>query len=91
LPEEAGDGFYASVMTYKSLTEIKDPRSKIKNLTIPVLILKGECDNQKWGFTDEYLQLFKNHQLVVVPNAGHFISVEQPALYMNAIQQFLKN
>ena len=89
--QEAGDGFYASVMTYKSLIQIKDPRSKIKNLAMPVLVMKGECDNQEWGFTNEYLQLFQNHKLVIIPNAGHFISVEQPALYINTIQQFLKN
>lgn len=89
LKEEAGDGFYANVMTYRSLTQIKNERSKIKKLTISVLIVKGECDNQKWGFTNEYLQLFKNHQLVVIPNAGHFIYVEQPQLYINSIQKFL--
>ena len=89
LKEEAGDGFYASVMTYKSLTETKDVRTKISKLTLPVLVLKGECDNQKWGFTNEYVRLFKKHQLIIIPNAGHFIAVEQPALYINAIGKFL--
>jgi pimeloyl-ACP methyl ester carboxylesterase len=35
--------------------------------------MKGECDNQKWGFTNEYLELFKNSELKIIPGAGHFI------------------
>jgi proline iminopeptidase len=89
LKAEAGSGFYVGVMTFKSLSDVQDPRSKIKNSKIPVLIMKGQCDNQKWGFTNEYLELFPNHQLTVIPNAGHFISVEQPQLYIKTIRAFV--
>jgi len=89
LKAEAGDGFYAGVMTFNSLTKVKDSRIRIKDSQVPVLVIKGECDNQKWGFTNEYLQLFKNHELAIIPNAGHFIAVEQPESYIKTIQQFL--
>jgi proline iminopeptidase len=89
LKEDAGSGFYASIMTFKSLTEVNDPRPKLKNLRTPVLVMKGQCDNQKWGFTKEYLGLFQNSELVIIPDAGHFISIEQPKLYIKAIEQFL--
>lgn len=89
LPEDAGSGYYAGVMTYNDLTKIKDKRPQMKNVKIPVLIMKGQCDNQKWGFTQEYLQLFQNSELTVIPGAGHFIAVEQPALYINTILHFL--
>jgi len=89
LKAESGGGFCAQLMTYQSLKMMPDPRPKLKNTNIPVLVLKGQCDNQKWGFTNEYLQLFPNHQLVVIPDAGHFISVEQPAVYLEAIKRFL--
>lgn len=89
LKEEAGDGFYSGIMTLHSLSKVNDPRPKIQSVAIPVLVMKGECDNQKWGFTNEYLQLFKNSQLIVVPGAGHFISVEQPELYIKTIKEFL--
>lgn len=85
----AGSGFYAAVMTFKSLDVVQDPRPKIKHLNIPILILKGQCDNQKWGFTNEYLELYRNHQFAFIPDAGHFISVEQPELYVKAIKEFL--
>jgi proline iminopeptidase len=85
----AGGGYYASIMTYNSLLKIQDPRPKLKELKTPVLIMKGECDNQKWGFTNEYKEVFQNSELVIVPAAGHFISEEQPGLYIKTIQQFL--
>jgi proline iminopeptidase len=89
LKVEAGSGFYSALMTFKSLGQVKDPRSLLKKLNIPVLIIKGQCDNQPWGFTNEYLALFSNHQLTFIPGAGHFITIEQPALYLNAIKDFL--
>ncbi|MCW3124976.1 MAG: alpha/beta hydrolase [Bacteroidetes bacterium] len=85
----AGGGFYAQVMTVYSFHELTDPRPKLKGLPIPVMIMKGQCDNQKWDDTQEYLGLFPDHQLVIIPGAGHSISVEQPELYLRTIRQFL--
>ncbi len=89
LKPDAGNGFYAATMTMKSLSEVQDPRPKIKNVKIPILVIKGQCDNQQWGFTNEYLDLFTNHQLTVISKAGHYISVEQPEFYINTIRKFL--
>ncbi|TAH10992.1 MAG: alpha/beta hydrolase [Sphingobacteriia bacterium] len=86
---EAGSGFYAAVMTFKNLGQVQDPRPKLKNSTLPALVMKGQCDNQKWGFTNEYLVLFRNHQFAFIPDAGHFISVEQPESYIKSIKGFL--
>lgn len=87
---EAGGGFYSQVMTIHSLTKIKDPRPKLKNSQIPILIMKGQCDNQRWGFTNEYLELFPDHEVTIMANAGHSIAVEQPGLYFKTIIDFLK-
>lgn len=89
LKADAGAGFYARVMTFNSLLQLHDPRPKVKNLKIPILVLKAQYDNQSWGFTNEYCELFVDHQFIVIPNAGHFISVEQPELYIKAIRNFL--
>jgi proline iminopeptidase len=88
---EAGGGFYAQIMTVKSLNEIEDPRPKLKNLNFPVLIMKGQCDNQKWGYITEYFGLFPVHKFSVIPNAGHSISIEQPGRYLETIRRFLNN
>jgi proline iminopeptidase len=90
LKRTAGSGFYARIMTYKSLTQIPDPRQKIWEIKMPVLVMKGQCDNQQWGFTNEYLELIENSQFSFIQSAGHFISVEQPGIYINIIREFLK-
>jgi proline iminopeptidase len=87
---EGGGGFYAQVMTMRSLSGIQDPRPKLRGLTIPILVMKGQCDNQPWGAVKEYLQLFPNHQLKIIPDAGHSVSVEQPEVYLETIRDFLR-
>ena len=89
LKTTAGSGFYSGVMTYKSLTQIPDARSKIRQINIPVLVMKGQCDNQYWGFTNEYLELIDHSRFAFIPEAGHFISIEQPGLYVLTIREFL--
>ena len=84
-----GNGFYVQEMTMQTLNQMPDPRPKLKNSRIPVLIMKGQCDNQKWGFVTEYLELFPDHQLTIIPNSGHAISFEQPELYLKTIRNFL--
>lgn len=88
---EGGGGFYAQLMTVKSFNKIQNPRPKLKGLNFPILILRGQCDNQPWGFVNEYLELFPNYRLKIIPNAGHSITVEQPELYLKTIREFLKN
>lgn len=88
-PARGGSGYYAGLMTFEDLLKHSDPRPKLKELTLPVLIMKGQCDNQPWGATFEYTQLFRNHQLVLIQGAGHFIHVEQPANFYQSIKTFL--
>jgi proline iminopeptidase len=89
LADRGAGGFYASIMTFKSIQLLKSFRDKIKGLDLPVLILKGQCDNQPWGATNEYLTLFPNHKFVLVPDAGHFINVEQHEVYIRENEKFL--
>lgn len=91
LEAESGGGFYVQIMTVKSFSNIKDPREKLRNCKVPTLIMKGQCDSQPWGFVTEYLELFPNHTLKIIPDAGHSISVEQPKLYISTIKEFLNH
>jgi proline iminopeptidase len=86
---EAGGGFYAQVMTVQSLAHVPDPREELKNSKIPVLVIRGQCDSQPWGFASEYLELFPDHRLTIIPDAGHAAYVEQPGLYTDAIRTFM--
>jgi proline iminopeptidase len=89
LEAEGGGGFYAQIMTVKSFSEIKDPRTKLTNCKVPTLIMKGQCDGQLWGVVNEYLELFPNHTLKIIPDAGHSITAEQPEIYSRTIREFL--
>ena len=87
--ETGGNGYYVQLMTMRSLSEIDNPRTKLAAPKIPLYLMRGQCDNQKWGFMTEYLSLFPKHKLVIIPNAGHSIAIEQPELYLSTLRGFL--
>lgn len=89
LKEEGGAGSYCNLNTSVSYGSLKDPRIKLKNNKIPVLIMKGQCDNIDWGYTKEYLDLYSNSKFKLIPNAGHQLFAEQPELYIKTIKDFL--
>jgi proline iminopeptidase len=86
---EGTEGMYVQLMTSRSLAHVKDRREKIKQLQVPVLVMKAQCDNQPWGYTAEYLGLFAVHEFLLVKNSGHNIFLEQPGEYVRAIDKFL--
>jgi len=89
VPSGPGGGFYCQLMTYRSYRKYQDHRAEIKKIGCPVLILKGSCDNQAWGYTAEYIELIRTSKLQVIPDAGHSISLEQPGMYLELINDFL--
>lgn len=86
---ESGSGYYSMVKTAQSFKKTTDVRPKLTACPIPALVMRGQCDGIKWGYANEYLQLFINHRLVIIPGAGHSIGREQPGLYLQTIRQFL--
>jgi proline iminopeptidase len=77
-------------MTVKSFPEVDDKRSRLKKIDIPILILRGQCDNQKWGFTKEYLDLFSNSKLEIIKGVGHNLIHGGKEEYYELIEQFLR-
>jgi proline iminopeptidase len=55
----------------------------------PVLIVHGQGDFLPLEGSCEWQRSFPNARLVVVPNAGHFIWLEQPETFFGALDQFL--
>ena len=62
----------------------------MKLLNIPFLLLRGQYDNQKWGYFQEYLNYLPDVTFKIIPKSGHFIEIEQPALFYSEIEAFLK-
>lgn len=86
---KSGYGYYVNIKTVQSFDNSSNRRATLSNCEIPILIMSGQFDGRKWGYTDEYLKIFKNHQLVIIPKAGHSIAVEQPERYINTMIKFL--
>ena len=84
-----GSGYYCHLMTIQSFDTVEDKRSLLKELDLPVLILRGQCDNQVWGYTNEYLELFKNSRLEIINDAGHAILISQAEKYQQQACSFL--
>jgi proline iminopeptidase len=87
---ENRSGFYSMVKTVQSFENAEDIRQKLHNCTVPALIMRGQCDGIKWGYVTEFLELFTNHRLIIIPGAGHSISREQPELYIRNMLEFLQ-
>lgn len=86
---KSGYGYYVHIKTVQSFNKTPSRRDVLSKCKTPILIMRGQFDGGKWGYTDEYLNVFKNHQLVIIPNAGHSIALEQPELYIHTIVKFL--
>jgi len=89
-PMESGAGYYSMIKTVQSFNDLPDTRIKLKDCPIPLLILRGQCDGIKWGYSAEYASYFKNIRIEIIPGAGHAIAREQPELYLRHIRNFLK-
>ena len=77
-------------MTVKSFWYLEDKRANLRGLDIPILIFKGQCDNQKWGYRKEYLDLFPNSELIILKEVGHDIISTRGEDYLLKIQDFLE-
>jgi len=86
---KGGDGYYSHIMTLKSIHNIENKRHKLRELSTPMLILRGQCDNQKWGYTNEYIDIFKNAKLKIIEGVGHDIVSKQKEEYYQLISDFL--
>ena len=89
LPEEGRNGGYAAFLTEKSGNATTDLRPALKEIKVPVLVIKGTCDDTAWGFTREYLSLFSNAKLLTMLGSGHQLFASQSEICFNAIRYFI--
>ena len=78
-------------MTLKSLNQVGNKRAFLRGLDTPILILRGQCDNQKWGYTKEYLNIFRDAKLEIMEGVGHHIIHPKKEEYLNLIVEFLED
>lgn len=85
-----GMGWWASVMTtWSNVSVRRSVRARLASSDIPALILRGDSDYLPPEIADEYAATFRRAQLIHVPAAGHFIWMDQPERFRDAIVAFL--
>lgn len=70
----AGYGFYAMMVTSASLERSVDPRDGLREVDVPVLVLRGECDRIGRAVHEEYVEVLPNAKLLEVEGAAHSVS-----------------
>lgn len=88
---ERGSGGYSNYMTGKYLYTGMDIRDTLSKCKVPVLILLGEYDDLPWACVNDYLKVFKNTKLVIIPNSGHSVFTYQPDLCLKLSREFLNS
>ncbi|NER15017.1 alpha/beta fold hydrolase [Leptobacterium flavescens] len=68
-----------------------DCKEQLKNFSKPVLIIQGENDIIHKSVGELSHSVFKNSELVFLPDAAHYGWLEQPELYFGRIGAFLKS
>ncbi|KAA3641265.1 MAG: alpha/beta hydrolase [Bacteroidetes bacterium] len=86
---KGGGGYYSHIMTVKSFYEVEDKRDRLGKINTPVLIIRGQCDNQKWGYAKEYLDLLPNTKLEIIENTGHNLVDGNGEMYLELIGEFI--
>ncbi len=84
-----GAGGYSNHMTGKYLSDGNDNRDQLSKLNIPVLILLGDNDNLPWACVNDYLHVFKNCKLIIIPNSAHSVFSYQAELCLKLTREFL--
>lgn len=88
-PEEGGGGAYMRIGTNFFPDDFVDRREIMETLSIPVLVLHGQCDFIPYASAYEYADLFPSSEYVFMEGAGHILYWDKPTEYVNRIMTFL--
>ena len=67
-----------------------DFRPKLERIAVPVLVMEGKRSNVPLDATREWAVVLPNARLLLIPDAGHEVFVDQPAAFTAAVTQFLR-
>ena len=66
-----------------------DLRERLRGLHVPTLVVHGEQEAIPMDLVEEWVTALPRARLLRVPNAAHFVYVEQPELVWPAVERFL--
>ena len=74
------------------LPYMHDPKlgHRLHRAKVPTLVLWGDCDKViSHGYAAAYAARLPDAEIAVIPEAGHYPHIEQPALFVDAIARFV--
>jgi pimeloyl-ACP methyl ester carboxylesterase len=84
-----GVGFYAAYVPQLHPDRTVVPPAAVAGLTVPVLVIRPECDYIPAEMTDSNVRALPTARRVVLPDAGHQAYLERPAAYLQLVTSFL--
>jgi 3-oxoadipate enol-lactonase len=67
-------------------------KARLSTVTVPALVVTGDNDQIAPPINAQILwEALPNARIVVIPNAGHMVITDQPALLADAISQFIRS
>ena len=90
LPEQGRPGGWMVWAQYVSMGQRHDYSKALKDVTVPVLVIHGADDLQSESASRLYADAFPNAEFVVIENASHFASEQQPEQFAEIVSEFLK-
>jgi proline iminopeptidase len=66
-----------------------DPRRRLREVFVPTILLRGECDPADWGVVQQYWKAVPNIRVYYVEGAGSMLHLSQPNLVKALILAFL--
>ncbi|MDH6679315.1 pimeloyl-ACP methyl ester carboxylesterase [Rhodococcus sp. LBL1] len=88
-PHDNPQGFYVNQLTNADFARIPDPRPALRQVRVPALVMAAQCDFIRWPVTREYRDVLPGSTLVDIRGAGHALSTDQPAVYVDLLRSFL--
>lgn len=74
-----------------------DFREKVTNLRCPVLLVCGAHDrspmnsgSRHLGETIQLYRLIGRSELVIIPDAGHYVQIDQPETFVRTVREFIQ-
>jgi proline iminopeptidase len=89
-PESPGYNPYVTLVGDVSDDAPPDPRRRLREVFVPTILLRGECDAVDWGVVQQYREAVPNLHVYYVEDAGSMLHLSQPDLVRALILAFLQ-
>lgn len=88
IPRSPGYNAYVSLMGDITDDIRPDPRVRLREVFVPTILLRGECDYVDWGVVLQYWEAVPNIQVYYVKDAGSMLHLSQPDLVQEILLAF---